>query len=182
VRQRRDLLDEVVLGDALRDVCDEYVPADHEASLLLEVARHEVGRTGRDGRAEHEHVTGSEHRQQGVEHGADVRHVDLDVPEARRPERQHDVPRGGRVLEPVREPQAPLVEHPLQQLLGAALLERHHARAHRLQPVRVLVDTDRVEAAVGEAQRERKPDAAEPDHRDVVLEGVAVRSVCHWDS
>ena len=71
-RQRRDLLDEVVLGDPLRHVRDEHVLADREAALLLEVAGDELGRAGRDRRAQHERLARAQHRQQVVEHRADV--------------------------------------------------------------------------------------------------------------
>ncbi len=79
----------------------------------------------------------------------------------------------GRVLDPVATaPAASPAAHAVEQLLRAALLERHHARAHGLDTVGVAVDPDRGETAVGEAQRERQPDAAEADDGDVVLEGV----------
>ena len=51
------------------------------------------------------------------------------------------------------------------------LLERHHAGAHALDARVVAVHADGREAAVGEAERERQPDAAEADDRDVVSEG-----------
>ena len=130
VRQRRDLLDEVVLGDALGRVRDEHVAADLEAALLLDVAGDELGRAGRDGRAQHDVMAGAQERQQRVERRADVGDVDLDVREARRAEREHDVARLGRVLDPLGELQPVAGQHALEQLLRAALLERHHAGAH----------------------------------------------------
>ena len=62
--------------------------------------------------------------------------------------------------------------HAVEQLLRAALLERHHAVARRSRRSRVVaVDADGRQAAVGEAERERQPDAAEADDGDVVFEG-----------
>ena len=57
-RQRPDLLQEAVGGDPLRHVRDEHVLADGEAALLLQVAGDELGRAGRDGRAQHEQLAG----------------------------------------------------------------------------------------------------------------------------
>ena len=47
---------------------------------------------------------------------------------------------------------------------------------HALEPLRVLVDPDRVEAAVREAERERQTDPTEPDDGDVLLERLSVGS------
>ena len=77
--QRRDLLEEVVLGDPLRHVRDEQVLAHPEAAALLDVAGHPLGGAGRDGGAQDQRVALAQHRQQVVDHAADVRDVDLDV-------------------------------------------------------------------------------------------------------
>src|SRR5439155_526382 len=97
-RQRRDLLEEVVLRDPLRDVRDEQVLADREAAALLEVARDPLGRAGGDRRAQDDRLPGVEQRQELLEGAPYLGDVDLDVAERGRAEREHDVVgrRGGR--------------------------------------------------------------------------------------
>ena len=67
-RQRGDLLEEVVLRDALGHVRDEQVLADREAAPLLDVAGHPLGRAGRDRRAQDQRLALAQHRQQVVDH------------------------------------------------------------------------------------------------------------------
>ena len=108
-------------------------------------------------------------RQQVVERGADVAHVDLDVRERGRPERDHDVSRLRGVGDAVGQLQPPGSLDALEQLLCAGLGERHLAGSHRGQQRRVVVDPDHPQAAVGEAQRQRQPDPAKTDHGDIAL-------------
>ena len=61
-RQRADLGHEAVGRDPLRHVRDEHVLADAEAAVLLEVAGHELGRPGRDRRAQHERLARAQQR------------------------------------------------------------------------------------------------------------------------
>ncbi len=96
-RQRVDLLEEPARGDPLGRVCHEHVLADVKAAMLGQVAGHELGRSRRDGRAQDQRVPGREHPEQVVQRRADVAHVDLDVRERRRAERDHDVARAGGV-------------------------------------------------------------------------------------
>jgi len=145
-------------------VGDEHVLADLEAAVLLQVAGHEVRRAGRDRRAQHQQLPLGQQRQQVVEHGADVAHVDLDVGEARRAEREHDRLRLRRVRRARRERQLGAG----QQLVGARLLERHPALAHAAQAVGVAVDAQHGQAGRGEAERERQPDPPEADDAHVI--------------
>ena len=106
-------------------------------------------------------------RQQVVEHGADVAHVDLDVREARRAEREHDRARLRAVGGAVGEGEVDAGE----QLVGAGLLERHPALAQGGEHLGVVVDAEHREPGVGEAQREREADPAQSDDADVVAHG-----------
>ena len=109
--------------------------------------------------------------QQVVERRADVAHVDLDVREGRRPERDHDVLGLGRVGHAVGQRETSRVAHALEQFLGAGLLERHRAALDGQQPLGVVVDSLHVQAAVGEAQRQRQAHPSEADDRDVYGHG-----------
>ena len=111
-----------------------------------------------------ERVALGEHGEQVVERGADVAHVDLDVAEGRRAERDDDVAGLRGVADPVRQREVDRVE----QGLGAGLLERHSPLAQRGQAVRGVVDAENAQAAVGEAQGQRQADAAQADDGDVV--------------
>ena len=57
-------------------------------------------------------------------------------------------------------------QHPLEQLLGARLVERHLAGARPREHRGLALDADHVEAAVGEGERERQADPAEADDGD----------------
>ena len=91
--QRLDLLKEAPGRDPLGRVRDEQLVADRKAAVLGQVAGDELGRTGRDRRAQDQRVPGREHAEQVVERRADVAHVDLDVRERGRAERDHDLAR-----------------------------------------------------------------------------------------
>jgi hypothetical protein len=84
-----------------------------------------------------------------------------------RAERQDDAVGLGRLLDPLRQPEVVPGDDPLEQLLGAGLVERHLARLHGLEHARLAVDPDHAQAAVGEGESERQADAAEPHDRDV---------------
>ena len=70
----------------------------------------------------------------------------------------------------------------LHDLVGARLLEGHPALAHRGQALGIVLDAERAQAVVGERQRERQPDAAASDDRDVVAHQRAALRRCasHW--
>ena len=112
-------------------------------------------------------MLGSQQRQQVVDRGADLAQVALDVGEGGRADRDDDVVGlrcvggAGAELEPAAG------QHALEQLLGAGLAERHPAGPDRLEDRRVVVDAEHPQPAVGERQREREPDPAEPDDGDV---------------
>ena len=166
-RKRVDLLQELARRDPLGHVRDVHVDAGAQAALALEVAGDELGRAGRDRGAQHDRVAGPQVRQQVVERGADVAHVDLDVAERGRAEREHDRVGLRRVGDSVGGLEAPGRVDALDQLVGAGLLERHAAGGDGLQALWIVVDPEHGEAAVGERQREREADAAETDDRDV---------------
>jgi hypothetical protein len=146
----------------------EQVLAHAEAALLLEVAGDELRRLRRHRRAQHEQLPGPQHREEVVEHGADRAHVDLDVREARRAEREHDRVGGRRVRGALGEAEL----HPREQLVGARLLERHVPRPQRGEAVGVAVDPQHAQARVGEGEREREAHPAQSDHRDVGRHGA----------
>jgi hypothetical protein len=157
----------VVDGDPLRHVRHVHVLADREAAPLLDVAGDPLGGAGGDGRAQDDRLALAQERQQGVDRAADLRDVDLDVHVRGRAQREHDLIGLGGVLDPLREPQAVAGQHALEQLLGAGLVERHLAGAHGVEHARLAVHADHVQAPVGEGQRERQTDAAEPHDRYV---------------
>src|SRR5262249_9203416 len=98
------------------------------------------------------------------QHGADVAHVDLDVRERRRAEREHDRVR----LRGVGGQRGQVEIHLGEQLVDSGLLERHPLVGDRGKPLGVLVDAQNRQAGVREADREREPDAAQSDDGDVV--------------
>ena len=146
---------------------DEHLLADLKAAMLGQVAGHEVGSAGRDRRAQYQAVSRRKHTQQVIERRADVAHVDLDVRERRRPERDHYVPRARAVGHALAQRHLPVRSDAIEQLLGPRLRERHPALAHRLQASRVAVDSEHLEPAVGEGQRQREPNATKADYRHV---------------
>jgi hypothetical protein len=166
-RQRVDLLQKAPGGDALGSVGDEHVAPHLEPALLGQVAGHEVGGAGRDRGAQDQGVAGPQHRQQVVQRRADVAHVDLDVGERRRAQRDDDLLGRGGVRHGVGQRQAARLAHALEQRLGARLLERHAPGADRGEAVGVLVYAHDGEPPVGEAQREREPYPSEADDRYV---------------
>ncbi len=107
-------------------------------------------------------------RQQVVEDRADVAQVDLDVREGRRAERDDDVLGGARVGRALAELEPAGVLDALEDLVGAGLVERHASLPDRAEALRVVVDAEHLQAAVGEGQRQRQADTAEADDRDVV--------------
>jgi hypothetical protein len=107
-------------------------------------------------------VARAQDRQQVVDDVADLGHVDLQVHVSGGAEREHDVLRLGGVLDPLREPQG----EPLEQLLGARLLEGHAARLDGVDRRALSLDGNHLEAAVGEGERERQADAAQADYGD----------------
>jgi hypothetical protein len=159
-RERPDLLEEAVRGDPLRAVGDEDVLAHREATVLLQVARHPFGRAGGNGRAQDDEVAVAHVREQRVEHGADVTHVDLDVGEGRGADGEHDRVGPGGVGGPFGQVEAPARAHAREELVRARLGERHPALAQRAEPDRILVDAEDAQAGVGEAEGEGQADAA----------------------
>ena len=111
-------------------------------------------------------MPGREHPQQVVQRRADVAHVDLDVRERRCSQRDHDLTRAGGVGDALgqRQPRVGGIGyHAVEQRLRAGLLEGHPPFAHGVQAGGVVVDPDHLQAAVGERQGQRQPDAAEAD-------------------
>ena len=157
--QRRDLLEEVPGGDALRAVGDEQLLADLEAPVLGDVARDELGGPRRDRRAQRERVARPQVRDQVVDHGTDAAHVDLDMREGRRTERDDDVVRRSGVLHPVGELQQARRMDAVQQLVGACLLKRHLPGAHGVEAHEIVVDPHHAQAPVRKREREWEADA-----------------------
>ena len=121
-------------------------------------------------------MPGAEHREQVVDRRAHLAQVALDVGERRGADRDHDVVGLGRVDGAIGELEAPAREHALEQLLGSRLAERHPAGADRGQHGLVVIHAEHAEAPVGEAQRERQPDAPEADDR------YGPRTVHEWSA
>ena len=59
-----------------------------------------------------------------------------------------------------------LLERPIEQRLGTRLLERHPPGAHRREHGGVVVDSQHVDASIGERQGEGQAHAPETDDRD----------------
>ncbi len=161
--RRLDLRQEAARRDPLGRVRDEDVLADPEVAPLLDVAGDELGRAGRDRRAEHQPVTVAEQRQQIVDGGSHLAQVGLDVRERRRPDRDHDVPCPRRVGGSVAQLPAIAGDRPIEQRLGPFLLERHASGSERVEHGRVVIDPEDAQAAIGKAQRQRQTDAPEAD-------------------
>ena len=119
---------------------DEDVVADREAPVLLEIARAELGRPRRNGRAQHQQLTGREQRQQVVEHGADLAHVDLDVREGGGTDGQDDRLGIGSVGRAVAQVEA--IADACEQRIGTRFGERHAAVAQRREALGILVDAE----------------------------------------
>ncbi len=119
-------------------------------------------------------MAGLQHSEQVVERRADVAHVDLDVREGGSAEREHDVARAGCVGDAVGERQRSISVDSLEQLLSTGLSKGHAAVAHCAEPGGVVVDADHRQAAIGEGQCQRQPDAAEADDGHI---GGALRGV-----
>ena len=110
-------------------------------------------------------MAGTQQGQQVVDGGPDLAQVGLDVGEGRRPDGDDDVVGAGGVGGAIGELEPPRALDPLQELLGARLGERHPARAQGVQDRLIVIDTQHAQAAIGEAERQRQPDAAEADDR-----------------
>ena len=162
-RQRLDLLEEAPGGDPLGRVRDEDVDAAHEPSVLGEVARDEVGRARGDRRAQDDRVAGAQVAEQVVQGRADVAHVDLDVRQRRRAERDDDVVGDRRVGDAIGHLQRAGGVHAVERVLRAGLLERHPRVAHRLQPLGGDVDAEHLQPTVGERNGQREADPTQPD-------------------
>ena len=168
MREALDLLQEVVLRDPLGHVRDEHLLAHLEAAVLLDVAGHALGGAGGDGRAQDERVALAQHRQQVVDHAADLGDVDLDVDVGRRPQREHDVVGLGRVLDDSRALEPALAEHAVEQLLRAGLTERHPTRLELGEDRLLALDSDHVEPVAGEGKRQRQSHPAQTDYGDAL--------------
>ena len=123
-------------------------------------------------------MTGAQEAEQVVERRADVGHVDLDVRQRRRAERDDDVIGDGRVGDVVGHLEHAGRVDALQRGLCAGLLERHAGVAHGLQPLRVDVDAEHPQAAVGERYGQRQADPAQPD--DGNLSGHEAGNLLLW--
>ena len=114
-------------------------------------------------------MTGTEQRQQIVDGGADLAQVGFDVREGGGADRDDDVIGAGGVGGAIGQFEAAGTLDPFEHLLGPGLIERHAARAQRVQDGWIMVDAEHPQTAVGEAQRQRQSDATEADHRYVSL-------------
>ena len=142
---------------------------DLEVEVLLDVARDELGRAAaRSSSAARAECPGRSTGSRSSSDRADVAHVDLDVRERRRAEREDDRVGLGGVGGALRPGD---VRRGAHDLGGARLLERHPAGAHRLQALGIVLDADGAQAVVGEGERERQADAAASDDGDVVAHG-----------
>ena len=164
-RERRNLLEEPARGDPLGGVSDVHVVAGAQPAALLQVPGDELRRARRDRRAQDQRVTRAQVREQVIDHGSDAAQVALQMRERRGPDGDHDVVRGRGLSRAVRELEPAGLGDALQQRLGAGLLERHPTRSDRFEDRLVVVDPEHAQPAVGEAQREREPDATETDDR-----------------
>ena len=108
---------------------------------------------------------GAQHGQQVVEHGADVAHVDLDVRERRRAEREHDRV-GLRGVGGARRTSRCSTRSSTSSAPGSSNGIRRSRDG--VQALGVVVDAEHAQAVVGEGERQRQPDAAAADDRDVV--------------
>ena len=148
-RQRPDLLQEAVGGDPLRHVRDEDVLADREAAVLLEVAGDELGRAGRDGRAQHEQLA----RRAGAAAGRRA-------PRGSRPCRSRcarsvGVPSVSTIASACAASVARAESSSCTRASSSSVpgsLNGIRPRAHRLEPLGVLVDAEHAQAGVGEAR------------------------------
>ena len=111
-------------------------------------------------------MSGTQQRQQVIDRRADLAEIALDVRERGCPDRDHDVVSLGCVGGALGELQTPGGGHALQQLLRTRLVERHPSSPDRVDHRSIVVDSQHANAAVGEGQRQRQPDAAESDDRD----------------
>jgi hypothetical protein len=108
-------------------------------------------------------VAFAQHRQQVVDHAANMRDVDLDVDVGRRMRSQHDVIRLGGVLHGPGELQPAALDHASEHVLGAGLRERHPACRELVQHLLLALYANRAQSAIRERQREGKTDPAEAD-------------------
>ncbi len=161
--QRADLLDEAVGRDAFRHVRDEQILADLEAAVLLEVARHEVGRPGSHSGSQDEQLARAQVGEQVVQDRPDGPHVDLDVRAARGAQGEHDRIGERGVGGTCRELQRRAGQH----LLGARLLEGHASGSHHRQTIGILVDAEHGRARVRETQGQGQAYPSEADDGDV---------------
>ena len=143
--------------------------ADREAAVLLQVAGDELRRPRRDRRAQHHQVP----RRAAAAAG--------------RPARDRTSPMSISMCENVGVPTVRTIDARLRgvgRALGERQSTRRRAPAARRRPaprtasgparsassrVDVLVDAEHAQAGVGEAERQRQPDPAQPDDRDVVV-------------
>jgi hypothetical protein len=114
-------------------------------------------------------VAGPQQAEEVVQGGADVAHVDLDVRQRRRAQRQDDVAGARRVGYALRPIDGPARADPREHFGGAGLLERHAGRLDGGEALGVLLHAEDPQAPVGEGEGQRQPDAAAPDDRDVEL-------------
>ena len=175
-RQRRDLLEEPARGDPLGRVGDEHVLADSQPAPLLHVAGDELGRPGRDRRAQDQGVAGAQQRQQVVDRGAHLRRS-LSTCE------NDGVPivitmSSAAAASAARSASSrrPRREHAVEQLLGT------RPRSNGIRPARIesstagswsTPSTRRPRSA--KRQRQRQADATEADHRDGALVAHCLR-------
>ena len=145
---------------------DEHVLSDPQTTTLLEVAGDELGCAGRDRRAQDQRVAGAQQRQQIVDGRAHLAQVAFHVGEGWCADRDHDVVGLGRVNCPLGQLEPAGLDDPLEQFLGARLVERHPTCADRFEHRRVVVDAEHAHATVGEAQGKRQAHPPEADDGD----------------
>jgi len=140
-------------------------PAAIRSAMLGQVAGHELRGARGDGGTQDHGMPRLKDPQEVVERRADVAHVDLDVRERGRSQRDHDLRRLCCVGDTIRQRQPPALDHPLEQILSAGLGERHAPLANGAKPGGVVVDPDHPQSPVGERKGQRQPDSAEADDR-----------------
>ena len=164
-RQRPDLLQEAVGGDPLRHVRDEHVLADREAALLLQVAGDELGRAGRDRRAQHEQLARAQHAAAGRRAPSGCRPCRSRCAKRRRAEREHDRV-GSRGVGRARATRRASTRASSSSVPGSLNgIRRERTASSRSASLSI---AEHAQAGVGERERERQADPAEADDRDVV--------------
>ena len=165
-RQRADLGHEAVGGDALRHVGDEDVLADAEAALLLQVAGDELGRAR--ARRSSAARAGWPSRRSGSRSSSTARMSRMSISMCE----SAGVPSVSTIASACAASAACAGEVRAWTRASSSSvpgsLNGIRPLADRGQALLVVVDAEHAQPGVGEAERERQADPAEPDDGDVV--------------